>query len=224
MIVETDFFRNKKPNPQQLLTFGFQPAAKGFIYTQDLLSGKFELRIQITEAGDVQTQLWDQESQEEYGLHRVSGAQGPFVGQVKAAYQQALQTIANQCFTYDVFQSDGAKQLIAYVQDRYQDQLEYLWPKFPRNAVWRRQDNAKWYAALLTVTKEKIGLPGGDTVEIVDLRQPPQELAALIDGKRYFPGYHMNKKHWLTICLDGSVPMAEIYQRLDVSYRLAAKK
>ena len=38
----------------------------------------------------------------------------------------------------------------------YCDELEFLWQKFPDNAVWRRKDNKKWYGALLTVSKEKL--------------------------------------------------------------------
>ena len=45
-----------------------------------------------------------------------------------------------------------------------------------------------------------------------------------VDNHKYFPGYHMNKKHWYTICLDGSVEPVELYQRLDLSYKLAKKK
>ncbi len=33
----------------------------------------------------------------------------------------------------------------------------------------------------------------------------------------------MNKRHWITICLDGSVPLEEIYQRIEQSYCLAAR-
>jgi predicted DNA-binding protein (MmcQ/YjbR family) len=37
------------------------------------------------------------------------------------------------------------------------------------------------------------------------------------------PGYHMNKKHWNTIILDGSVPDKEIFSWIDHSYNLVAK-
>jgi len=36
------------------------------------------------------------------------------------------------------------------------------------------------------------------------------------------PGYHMNKKHWITVTLDGSIPDAEIRRMIDDSYRLVA--
>jgi len=34
------------------------------------------------------------------------------------------------------------------------------------------------------------------------------------------PGYHMNKQHWNTIVVDGSVPRRLLNQWIDVSYRL----
>jgi len=34
------------------------------------------------------------------------------------------------------------------------------------------------------------------------------------------PGYHMNKKHWNTINLDGSVPDKEVFSWIDHSYNL----
>jgi predicted DNA-binding protein (MmcQ/YjbR family) len=32
------------------------------------------------------------------------------------------------------------------------------------------------------------------------------------------PGYHMNKKHWNTIFIDGSIPDSEIFEWIDNSY------
>jgi predicted DNA-binding protein (MmcQ/YjbR family) len=37
-------------------------------------------------------------------------------------------------------------------------------------------------------------------------------------------GYHMNKKHWNTILLDGSVPDKEVFSWIDHSYSLIAGK
>ena len=34
------------------------------------------------------------------------------------------------------------------------------------------------------------------------------------------PGYHMNKKHWNTVMLDGSVPDKEVFSWIDHSYNL----
>jgi predicted DNA-binding protein (MmcQ/YjbR family) len=37
------------------------------------------------------------------------------------------------------------------------------------------------------------------------------------------PGYHMNKKHWNTINLDGTVPDKEVFSWIDHSYDLIVK-
>ena len=34
------------------------------------------------------------------------------------------------------------------------------------------------------------------------------------------PGYHMNKKHWNTVLLDGSIPDKELFLWIDHSYNL----
>lgn len=38
------------------------------------------------------------------------------------------------------------------------------------------------------------------------------------------PGYHMNKKHWNTVILDGTVPDKEIFSWIDHSYDLITGK
>lgn len=122
---------------------------------------------------------------------------------------------------HDVFQSADARQVIEYVREKYQDELQFLWQRFPKNAIFRRKDNAKWYAALLVLEKRKLGLDDDGVVDIIDLRGDPEDIGALVDHQKYFPGFHMNKKHWFTMCLDGSVAMAEVRARIDESYLLA---
>lgn len=49
-----------------------------------------------------------------------------------------------------------------------------------------------------------------------------QELRDLFESVK--PGYHMNKRHWNTIILDGSIPPGEIERMIDHSYALVVKK
>jgi predicted DNA-binding protein (MmcQ/YjbR family) len=37
------------------------------------------------------------------------------------------------------------------------------------------------------------------------------------------PGYHLNKKHWNTVTIDGSVPEKEFLHMIDDSYNLVVK-
>ncbi|MBC8100411.1 MAG: MmcQ/YjbR family DNA-binding protein [Armatimonadetes bacterium] len=37
------------------------------------------------------------------------------------------------------------------------------------------------------------------------------------------PGYHLNKKHWNTVTVDGSIPDDEVYDMVDQSYKLVTR-
>lgn len=217
------FFQKRIANTEKLLAYGFMHSDTGYRYDTDIAEGQFRLTIWVSGNGDVQTQVIDKDSGDEYILHRTAKAAGAFVGMVKADYEAVLTEITEKCFEPDVFKSKQAKQIIAHVREKYGDELEFLWKKFPDNAIWRRRDTSKWYGALLTVSARKLGLDSDETIEIIDLRMKPEEIAQTVDNLKYFPGYHMNKKHWITICLDDSVDMNEICDRIAASYQLAAK-
>ena len=38
------------------------------------------------------------------------------------------------------------------------------------------------------------------------------------------PGYHLSKRHWNTVTIDGSIPDDEIEEMIDASYRLVVEK
>ncbi len=59
----------------------------------------------------------------------------------------------------------------------------------------------------------------------MNLKCEPEIAVALRDTfASVLPGYHMNKKHWNTVLLDGSVPAQEIKRMIDMSYVLVVKK
>lgn len=63
-----------------------------------------------------------------------------------------------------------------------------------------------------------------DGVARTNLKCDPDEAQALRDiFPGVLPGYHMNKKHWNTVLLDGSVPDGEIERMMDRSYGLVVR-
>jgi predicted DNA-binding protein (MmcQ/YjbR family) len=57
-----------------------------------------------------------------------------------------------------------------------------------------------------------------------NLKCDPDEAAMLRDiFSAVIPGYHMNKRHWNTVALDGDVPLGEIKRMIDRSYGLVVK-
>ncbi len=122
------------------------------------------------------------------------------------------------------FFSSQAGLLIEYVSQQYGRDIEYLWARAPSDGVWRRGDNGKWFGGMFHVRKNKI-IPGSDdsVIEILDIRCAPDMIDFVVDKKMIFPGWHMNKRHWITIILDGRMDVRQIQKLLDASYELALK-
>ena len=67
-------------------------------------------------------------------------------------------------------------------------------------------------------------LATNDGVAQTNLKCDPDEALALRDiFTSVIPGYHMNKKHWNTVILDGDVPVFEVERMIDNSYGLVVK-
>ncbi len=215
---------NKKPNIKKLIQYGFIKHKNCYTFSTDIKEGMFRLSIYVTESGMTNLEVTDKNTNDEYMLVGVKNAVGSFVGQIRAECDNILNDIIEKCYEPNLFKSEYAKLVIKYIKSKYCSEAEYLWDKSPNNAIFRETKTQKWYAALLTVEKRKIGINEDGTIEIIDLKERPDKINLIVDGKIYLPGYHMNKKHWYTICLDGSVPIKEIYKRIDKSYNLVLNK
>lgn len=220
----TEIFARRKPDFEKLRLYGFIKDKSGHSFSVPILDGAFTLTVRVSQDGGVETELLDEATGEPYTLYLVEEAAGEFVGSVREAVRRALCDIAERCFDSAVFRESNTQTLLAFVREKYGDEPEYLWEKFPGNAVLRRKDNRKWYAAILTAERKKVGLKGEGKIELLDLRADPAEVALLINGVTVLPAYHMNKKHWLSLPLDGAVPLAELLERLEESWFIAGQR
>lgn len=75
-------------------------------------------------------------------------------------------------------------ELFAWVKEKYGTEAEYQWRKFPNYAVLRNQ-NKKWYAVIMDVPKEKLGIQDAGIVDILDVKCDP----VLIGSLRLEPGF-----------------------------------
>ena len=214
--------KNKKLNCEKILNYGFEVDGENFIRREKILN-QMTLTIIIDKSGSVTTKIFDSDG-EPYTLHLVEGASGEFVGSVKAEYERVLKNIYEQCFDDEIFKSAQTLKLVEYIREKFFDEPEFLWEKYPNFAIFRRKDNRKWYALIANIPKKYLKISGAEEIEILNLRVEPEELDKIFDGKKYFRGWHMNKKSWLTIRLDETLTLEEIFARLEKSYQLADKK
>lgn len=216
-----DFIKNKKINFKKLKEFGFELIDNSYYYHTSLLKNQFKMSVKINIDNSIFTEIIDTETNEPYVLHLLEIKRSGYSEKIYKTYSEILEKIKKVCFEDEIFKANYTKEIVAYVKNKYGDELEFLWEKSPKNAVIRRKSSNKWYVAILTISKRKIGLDSDEVIEVINLHNIPKEIEKLIDYKRYFPAYHMNKKHWCTICLDGTIELKEIYKKIDISYELA---
>ena len=217
----TNFIKDKKIDFKKLEEFGFKLKDNSYYYHTSLLKNQFKMSVKISLDNSIFTEIIDTETTEPYVLHLLEMKRSGYSEKVYKAYSEVLEKIQKECFEDERFKANYTKEIIDYINNTYGDKLEFLWEKSLKNAVVRRKSTKKWYAAILTLSKRKLNLDSDEIIEIINLHNSPEEIEKLIDYKKCFPGYHMNKKHWCTICLDGTVELKEIYKLIDISYELA---
>ena len=120
--------------------------------------------------------------------------------------------------------SSQRERITQYIQATYGTQAEYLWADSPGNAIFRHPASKKWYAALMRVLPEKLGLAGEKALDVMDIRCSTIMIGSLLSTKGFLPAYHMNKNHWISIILDNSVSDNQITPLLELSYDSVAPK
>ena len=115
-------------------------------------------------------------------------------------------------------------EIAAYIENRYGAQAEYPWTAYPNFMVFRRGDNRKWFAVVMDIPKRKLGISSDEVIDVINIKCDPLLLGSLRTSPGFYPAYHMNKAHWVTATLDGTIGQNEINWLVDMSYDLAAPK
>ena len=220
--MEQDIFKNKKINSNKLLAYGFKKSNNKFVFSSEFINGDFSLFIEIKAPNIIKTKLTENSTCEIYTLH-LTNSQGEFVGKIREQYNEILLDILEKCFENDAFKFNQTQFVIDYIRSKYSDELEFLWKDYTNCAIARRKDNKKWYLIIATIPKNKLGLKSDEIVEIIDLRADKEQISKILNQNNIYKGWHMNKKSWITIILDGSIKDNELCQKIDESYILAYK-
>jgi predicted DNA-binding protein (MmcQ/YjbR family) len=207
-----------QPEAAALRKLGFRK--KQGVYTwKQTLSGALEARFTLT-AHHFAVQVFDPVEGEAYLPFEQDGATGNFVQGIREQVDQLVQKIITQGCTCQ----RQREQLLAYVKKEYGTDPWYPWPEYPEHCPLKVPETGKWYGIVMEIPARLLGLPQPGKVDILNVKLPPDQVEALCDRQQFFPAYHMHKKYWLTMLLDGSVPLARVEQLVAASYALVAKK
>ena len=111
-------------------------------------------------------------------------------------------------------------ELQTYIKETYSVAGEYPFAKDPATCVFRHRSNRKWFAVMMEIPKEKLGLADRGEISVVNFKCDTRLIGAFREEKGIYPAYHMSKAHWLTVALDGTADTEKIKFLLDMSYEL----
>jgi len=217
----TKRFIGKKLIKSNLKKYGFNLQNNNYIYIKNIADNQFSLTVTIDKDNNLTTKLVDNSTDELYTLHLVEEASGKFIGEIRKEYNEILDSVLENCFENNVFTQDMTLKVLKYIEQEYGSKPEYLWEKYPNNAVVRHKNNKKWFGAVLSVNGKSLGLPTNDIVEVLNLKIG--DVNKVIDNERYFTAYHMNKKLWISALLNNNTEFNNLKNLISESYNLTKK-
>lgn len=208
-----------------LIPFGFILSDNRYTYREVFMEGQFEAVVEVDEAGQLSSYVWDCEMEEVYTAHLVTAPAGAFVGQLREAYQSILARVEEACCIALPFSKDQSNRLAQLIKEQWGDLPDYPFAKLPTYGAFRHPNNNKWYALVSQIPRDKLDGSGSqEEVEIVNLKVDGREIAELLSQSGLFPAYHMSKKSWVSVLLDDTVEDQTVFALLEKSRYLVGPK
>lgn len=110
-----------------------------------------------------------------------------------------------------------------YINKKLNVLKENPWKEYPDFTTFKHEDSKKWFALIMEVQYEKLKIEKAGIVDVINLKNIPDMIGSLRINEGILPAYHMNKEHWISVLLDGSVELKRIYELIDLSYELTMK-
>ena len=216
-----EIFKSYQFNQEKARAYGFVKNGEVWTYSRQILQGDFVMTVSIT-TDNVSFQVFDQEMGDLYPQVHMESMTGSFVASVRKACLEILYQIRRACFDVQDFICPQTKRIVIQIQEKYGNQLEYLWEKSPDTAVLRHEGNQKWYAILMKISWDKLEKGREGQVEAVNLKH--DQVADLLSNKGIYPAFHMNKRYWISVALDDTLSDEEVMELIEKSWNLTLKK
>lgn len=232
MTIEEEIFARSIPDFAKLVKFGFVKNGSKYSFSGKFLNGDFTADVVVTSGGDVSASVFDVQAGERYLPLRAKSRQSAFVNEVRESYRAFLRKIKNACFVPQPFLTDQANRIAREAEKLFGDKIDFPFSTAPEYGVFRNPENRKWYGIIMNIPKSKIensgraaSLSADDAiVEIINVKIDPEKSIELKKRRGFYDAYHMSKKNWITIALDGSVSDGLIVDLLKKSRALVSPR
>lgn len=213
MSIESELFSKYLINKAALTAYGFKPEGEKSVLRRLLPEDRLEIVLEYD--GEINGRVEDLESGEEYVNFRFRNAVG-YSAEIRQKFEDLLFDVREKCSTERYFKGEQTRKVCDYILTYYGVKPEFLWKKFPSFAAFREKESKKWFALIGSVPRNKIDSSSTEhtEIEVLNVKEPPDKVNYLLGKQGYYPAYHMNKKSWVTLILDGSLTDDEVIERI----------
>ena len=219
--IENEVFKKTSVNFNNLEKYGFIKEKNIYKYAKNFFNNEFKAIISIDDKGFVSGKVIDLQVNEEYLGLRTEMA-GEFVNNVREFYKNILIDIKKHCFETNYFIFNQSNRINKYIREKYNNNPEFLWNKFPGYAVYRNENNNKWYGIIMNLDLSKLDNGSGE-VEIINIKLDENKIQKLLKREGFYEAYHMRKTDWISIILNDTLKDEEIISLINESYNLISK-
>lgn len=93
------------------------------------------------------------------------------------------------------------QKFLSYCLDTYGTSPDYPFEDKLETVVFRHENNRKWYALVMEVSRRKFGFDSDEVIDVVNLKLPMEMHGSFGAADGVYPAYHMNKLHWISVLL-----------------------
>lgn len=203
--------------PSLALKFGLKKTGPDvFEINHPLKTPDFEVQIMI-DHNEIKLKVFELPERLEYlpfNLNEEEG--GSFVNQIRSEVDQVLQHVIESCYQL----KDYRETVFDFVRVEFNTKLETPWDKQPEFHVMKTANRQKWYGLMMRIPYKLLDPQQPGIVDVLNLKAPPLQIADLIDHQTFYPAYHMNKKHWVSVVVDEKINLEQLQSLIRQSYQL----
>ena len=86
-------------------------------------------------------------------------------------------------------------ELESFIAENFGVDADYPWVRYPTHAVFRHGDNRKWFALIMDVPRNRLGLQGAEPLAVLNVKCDPFLIGSLRGGAWLLPRISHEQGH-----------------------------
>lgn len=94
------------------------------------------------------------------------------------------------------------EEVFSFIEEKYDIKPDYPWKTYSNYAALRHESDRKWFALIMDISEDKLGLDGDKVIDVVNLKVRKEFIGPLRKQEGIYKAYHMDKANWVSINLN----------------------